>query len=79
MNRIVRITKDGLKYEADPRHVELIAESLEITDCKPVCSPGVKNPDPELETSKGEDPTSSPKAEENGCGEGPKTEQKWQW
>ena len=40
LNRIVRVTKEGLEYEADPRHVELIAESLEITDCKPVCSPG---------------------------------------
>ena len=52
LNRIVRVTKNGLEYEADPRHVELIAESLEIVDCKPVVTPGVKNPLPELESVK---------------------------
>ena len=31
-------------YEADPRHVDLLAESLGITIANSVCSPGVKNP-----------------------------------
>ena len=53
LNRIVRVTSDGLEYEADPRHIELIAESLELTNCKPVCSPGTKNPEPDLEAVKG--------------------------
>ena len=27
-NRIVRVTKEGLEYETDPRHVELMATSF---------------------------------------------------
>ena len=53
LNRIIRLTPLGLEYEADPRHVELISTSLELRNCKPVCSPGVKNPDAELEAPKG--------------------------
>jgi hypothetical protein len=45
LNRIVRVTDRGLEYEADLRHVDLIAESLEITNAKSAASPGVKNPD----------------------------------
>ena len=44
LNRIVRITEDGLRYEADPRHVELLAKSLNLQDCKSVVTPGVKLP-----------------------------------
>ena len=42
LNRIVRVNASGLEYEADPRHVELITESLELAGCKPVSTPGVK-------------------------------------
>ena len=42
LNRIVRITDKGLLYEADPRHVELLAKSLGLETCKPVATPGVK-------------------------------------
>ena len=55
LNRIVRVNEHGLEYEADPRHVELIAESLELGGCKPVGTPGVKNHSPELEPQKNED------------------------
>ena len=55
LNRIVRITDTGLEYEADPRHVELISESLELNDCKPVSTPGVKNHAPDLESVKSDD------------------------
>ena len=81
LNRIVRVNSTGLEYEADPRHVELITESLELADCKPVCSPGVKNPSPELEPFKNEEGCTAlgdegPKAEQNGDGTmGPKAEQ----
>ena len=44
LNRIVRVTDRGLAYEADPRHVDLIAESLKITNAKSAASPGIKNP-----------------------------------
>ena len=44
LNRIVRITDKGLVYEADPRHVELLAKSLGLDDCKPVATPGITKP-----------------------------------
>ena len=66
LNRIVRVTSSGLEYEADPRHVELISESLELTDCKPVVSPGVKNHEPELESKKSEDSTNFSMKADNG-------------
>ena len=42
LNRILRITPDGLMYEADPRHVELLAKSMGLETCKPVFTPGMK-------------------------------------
>ena len=53
MNRIIRVGQDGLKYEADPRHVELLAASLGLTGCSPVKTPGVKPASVELEAPKG--------------------------
>ena len=44
LNRIVRIDEHGLRYEADPRHVELLARSLNLENCKHVVTPGVKVP-----------------------------------
>ena len=49
LNRIVRITEQGLEYEADPRHVDLISQSLNLQHSKSVATPGVKNPDPGIE------------------------------
>ena len=43
-NRIVRIDDHGLRYEADPRHVEELAKSLNLENCKSVVTPGVKLP-----------------------------------
>ena len=45
----VWVEEDGIYYDADPRHIDLIAESLNITAANSVCSPGVKNPDPDSE------------------------------
>ena len=42
LNRVVTLTESGLTYEADPRHVELLAKSLGLEDCKPVATPGIK-------------------------------------
>ena len=42
-NRILRLDAGGLRYEADPRHVEIITKSLGIENSKTVCSPGVKD------------------------------------
>ena len=44
LNRIVRIDDNGLRYEADPRHVELLARSLNLEQCRHVVTPGVKEP-----------------------------------
>ena len=44
LNRIVRVTDSGLRCEADPRHVELLAKSLNMENCKAVVTPGVKLP-----------------------------------
>ena len=66
LNRIVRVTRSGLEYEADPRHVELVSESLELTGCKPVVSPGIKNHEPELESKKSEDSTNFSMKADNG-------------
>ena len=61
LNRIVRITESGLEYEADPRHVDLIVSSLNLHESKPVATPGVKNPVPELEAEKSNDDDDQPK------------------
>ena len=45
LNRIVKITVKNLAYETDPRHVQLIVESLQLQDSKEVSSPRMKNPD----------------------------------
>ena len=42
LNRIIRVVPEGLTYEADPRHVELLVRSLNLEDCKKVGTPGVK-------------------------------------
>ena len=42
INRILRIDDQGLKYEADPRHAEILIQSLGIANAKSVVSPGVK-------------------------------------
>ena len=49
LNRIVRVTERGLEHEADPRHVDLITESLKIKNVKFAASPGIKNPDASAE------------------------------
>ena len=40
LNRIVTWEKNGVGYEADPRHVEVILEQLQLTNCTPVGTPG---------------------------------------
>ena len=49
LNRIVRIDEHGLRYEADPRHVELLARALNLEQCKHVVTPGVKVPYDEVD------------------------------
>ena len=43
LSRILRVTAKGLKYEAGPRHTELLARALGLEDCKPQFTPGAKD------------------------------------
>ena len=38
-NRILRVDADGLTYETDPRHVELLARALGLEESKEVVTP----------------------------------------
>ena len=55
LNRVVRITSEGLEYEADPRHTELITGSLGLTAANAVKTPGVKDPVPDYSITKADD------------------------
>ena len=46
LNRILRITPEGVEFEADPRHAELLTASMGLTKANSVKTPGVKDPDP---------------------------------
>ena len=52
LNRIVRITKDGLLYEADPRHAEMLIKAFNLEGAKAVVTPGVKSNDVEGDPDK---------------------------
>ena len=41
LNRIVTWTSEGLVYEPDQRHAEIIVRDLGLRGAKPVCTPGV--------------------------------------
>ena len=43
LNRIVQWRPEGITWEADPRHAELIIQQLELQDCAAVMTPGVKH------------------------------------
>ena len=42
LNRLIRWTPEGLEVEGDPRHAQTLLEEWEMTECKPVETPGVK-------------------------------------
>ena len=42
LNRIVRLTKDGLRYEADPRHAEMIIKAMDLEGSNSLSTPGIK-------------------------------------
>ena len=43
LNRVLRWTRDGLEYEADPRHSEILISELGLSSSSPVVTPGVKD------------------------------------
>ena len=42
LNRVIQWTADGLTYEADQRHAEILIKDLELEDAKPVATPGAR-------------------------------------
>ena len=42
LNRVVEVKEDGVTFEADPRHVDILLKSLGLTDANAVRTPGVK-------------------------------------
>jgi hypothetical protein len=44
LNRVLRLTEEGIEYEADPRHAELIVRGMGMTDAKGVSTAGVDEP-----------------------------------
>ena len=55
LNRIVRVTPQGVRYEADPRHYELLSRSLGLEGASSTLTPGVKPSEVECETFKGDE------------------------
>ena len=42
LNRILTLTKNGVEYEADPRHAEIVIQDLGLKDAKGVVATGTK-------------------------------------
>ena len=42
LNRILRLTESGLRYEADPRHAEMLVKALGLSTASSVLTPGIK-------------------------------------
>lgn len=55
LNRIVHITPTGVRYEADPRHHELLVRSMGLEAGSSVITPGIKPAEPETSVVKGEE------------------------
>ncbi len=46
LNRIVTWEEDGIAYEADQRHAQLIVEGMGMSEAKAVTTPGVNEEEP---------------------------------
>ena len=55
LNRIVRITPTGARYEDDPRRHKLLVRSMGLEAGTSVVTPGVKPAEPETSVVKGEE------------------------
>ena len=55
LKRVVGVAANGLEYEANPRHVELLENSMNVTAADYVKTPGVKDPVPDYAIAKGDD------------------------
>ena len=48
----MRITENGVLYEADPRHAEMLIKAFHLEDAKSVVTPGVKVQDDDVDPDK---------------------------
>ena len=56
LNRIVAVDADGLRYEADPRHGDLLSASLNLSSDSSAVTPGVKPVDRDANAVKSDEP-----------------------
>ena len=52
LDRMLRSSPEGLTYESDPRHVDLLASSMGLTISNAVSTPGTKEPNADYEATK---------------------------
>ena len=52
LNRCVKLTPEGLIYEADTRHVDLLTDAFSLQKSNGVLTPGIKPPDADGEATK---------------------------
>ena len=52
LNRIVTLTPNGLTYEADRRHGELLVRNLGLQKGHSVATPGIKESDATMQAAK---------------------------
>ena len=61
LNRVAQIVPEGLIYEADPRHTEMLSNSLGLTAANSCVTPGVKEVDVDLDVIKNNEAEAVPK------------------
>ena len=67
LNRIIRWEKDGITYEPDPRHAEIIAKEMGVDGTKGVGTPSIKEATDSDDNTKGESPDGGDAAELQGA------------
>ena len=61
LNRILRLTDQGLTYEADPRHADLLLSSMGLTASNSVATPGIKDPEADYAATKNDESSERPR------------------
>ena len=60
LNRVAIVSDKGVSYEADPRHVDIILNSLGLSAANSVVTPGVKEADVDPDSVKNNEPAGAP-------------------
>ena len=56
LNRVIRWGKDGIRYEADPRHVEYLVRDLALRSSTPLSTPIIRTSSTALDSESHEGP-----------------------